>query len=81
MAADPNLSSFLWSVGDLLRAYIHGFSAPVRDIFECFEFHTQIDRLGKAGLHFYVLKSPRPRAEIDVELGQVRDRIVSMSGG
>lgn len=33
-----------------LRAYILGFSPEVRDIFDKFEFDTQIDRLAKAGL-------------------------------
>jgi type I restriction enzyme M protein len=41
-------------IGENLRAYIHGFSAPVRDIFERFEFHTQIDKLAKAGLLYLV---------------------------
>ena len=31
-----------------LNSYIHAFSPAVRDIFEAFEFHTQIDRLAKA---------------------------------
>jgi len=35
-------------IGENLRAYLHGFSPAVRDIFESFEFHTQIDRLAKA---------------------------------
>jgi type I restriction enzyme M protein len=33
-----------------LFAYIQGFSAAVRDIFERFEFYAQIERLAKAGL-------------------------------
>ena len=33
-----------------LFAYIQGFSLAVRDIFERFDFYTQIDRLAKAGL-------------------------------
>jgi type I restriction enzyme M protein len=37
-----------------LYAYIHAFSPAVRDIFEAFEFHTQIDRLAKAGLLYLV---------------------------
>src|SRR5271169_4725978 len=118
--SDPNLSSFIWSVADLLRgdykqseygrvilpfavltelaarekaklnpdpfllrksgqhffntspldmkklmgdqdhirenlfAYMQGFSPAVRDIFESFDFHTQIDRLAKAGLLYLV---------------------------
>ena len=41
-------------IGENLRSYIQAFSAPVRDIFERFEFHTQIDRLIKAGLLYQV---------------------------
>ena len=37
-----------------LFAYIQAFSPAVRDIFECFDFHTQLDRLAKAGLLYLV---------------------------
>src|SRR4030095_12158625 len=37
-----------------LFAYIQAFSPAVRDIFESFDFHTQIDRLAKAGLLYLV---------------------------
>lgn len=37
-----------------LFSYLQGFSASVRDIFERFDFHTQIDRLAKAGLLYLV---------------------------
>jgi type I restriction enzyme M protein len=37
-----------------LYAYTQAFSPNVRDIFEAFEFHTQIDRLAKAGLLYLV---------------------------
>ena len=37
-----------------LFAYMQGFSAAVRDIFESFDFHTQIDRLAKSGLLYLV---------------------------
>lgn len=42
------------NIGENLRAYVQAFSAPVRDIFEHFEFHTQIDKLSKAGLLYLV---------------------------
>ena len=41
-------------IGENLRAYMHAFSTAVRDIFESFDFHTQIDRLAKAGLLYLV---------------------------
>lgn len=37
-----------------LCAYSQGFSAAVRDIFERFDFYTQIERLTKAGLLYQV---------------------------
>ena len=37
-----------------LTAYVQGFSANVRDIFERFEFALQIDRLAKANLLYLV---------------------------
>lgn len=37
-----------------LYAYIQAFSADVRDIFDRFEFTTQVDRLAKAGLLYQV---------------------------
>ena len=33
-----------------LFSYIQAFSPAVRDIFESFDFHTQVDRLAKANL-------------------------------
>lgn len=41
-------------IGENLRAYVQGFSPAVRDIFEQFDFHTQIDRLAKAKLLYLV---------------------------
>lgn len=37
-----------------LTSYVQGFSADVRDIFERFDFHNQIDKLAKAKLLFLV---------------------------
>lgn len=41
-------------IGPNLHAYIQGFTPAVRDVFERFEFATQIDRLSKAGLLYQV---------------------------
>lgn len=46
-----------------LFSYLQSFSASVRDIFEHFEFHIQIDRLFKAGLLYSVLER---FAEVDL---------------
>ena len=37
-----------------LFSYVQAFSPAVRDVFERFEFHTQVDRLHKAGLLYQV---------------------------
>jgi len=41
-------------IGENLRSYMQAFSPAVRDIFDSFEFHIQIDRLAKAGLLYLV---------------------------
>jgi type I restriction enzyme M protein len=41
-------------IAENLRAYLQAFSPTVRDIFERFDFHTQIDKLDKAGLLYLV---------------------------
>jgi type I restriction enzyme M protein len=41
-------------IGENLRAYLQAFSSAVCDIFESFDFHTQIDRLAKAKLLYLV---------------------------
>jgi len=43
-------------IGENLRAYLQAFSPAVRDIFERFDFHIQIDRLTKAGLLYQVIE-------------------------
>lgn len=42
------------NIRENLYSYIQAFSSPVRDIFERFEFHNQIERLSKAGLLYQV---------------------------
>ncbi|MCB9595074.1 MAG: SAM-dependent DNA methyltransferase [Sandaracinaceae bacterium] len=41
-------------IAENLRAYVDAFSPEVRDIFERFDFHVQIDRLAKAKLLYLV---------------------------
>lgn len=41
-------------IAENLRSYLQAFAPAVRDIFERFDFHTQIDRLDKAGLLYLV---------------------------
>ena len=42
------------NIAENLFAYIDAFSPAVRDIFECFDFHTQVQRLDKANLLYLV---------------------------
>ncbi len=42
------------SIAENLRSYVQAFSPAVRDIFESFEFHLQVDRLAKANLLYLV---------------------------
>ena len=42
------------NIAENMFSYIQGFSPSVRDIFECFDFHTQVDRLAKANLLYMV---------------------------
>jgi type I restriction enzyme M protein len=69
------------NIGENLRAYLQGFSAPVRDIFESFEFHTQIDKLGKAGLLYLVTEKfagidLHPEAVSNAEMGLVFEELI-----
>jgi type I restriction enzyme M protein len=50
-------------VRENLERYVNGFSPAVRDVFEKFDFHAQIDRLAKAKLLYLVVEK---FARIDV---------------
>ncbi len=64
-----------------LFAYLQGFSQPVRDIFERFEFHTQVDRLGKAGLLYLVAEKfakidLHPETVSNAQMGTVFEELI-----
>jgi type I restriction enzyme M protein len=68
-------------IGENLRAYLQAFSPAARDIFERFEFHTQIDRLAKAGLLYLVTEKfanfdLHPEAVSNVEMGTVFEELI-----
>ena len=42
------------NIAENVYSYVQAFSPAVRDIFECFDFHTQVERLAKAGLLYMV---------------------------
>jgi type I restriction enzyme M protein len=64
-----------------LYAYIQAFAPAVRDIFEAFEFHTQIDRLAKAGLLYLVTEKfanidLHPETVNNAEMGVVFEELI-----
>lgn len=68
-------------IGENLRAYMQAFSPAVRDIFESFEFHIQIDRLAKAGLLYLVTEKfttvdLHPEAVSNAQMGAVFEELI-----
>lgn len=68
-------------IGENLRAYMQAFSLTVRDIFERFEFHTQIDRLDKAGLLYVVTEKfanidLHPKVVSNAQMGAVFEELI-----
>ncbi|HZH78826.1 MAG TPA: class I SAM-dependent DNA methyltransferase [Archangium sp.] len=69
------------NIGENLRAYVQDFSPAVRDIFEHFEFHTQIDRLEKAGLLYLVTEKfatidLHPEVVSNAQMGLVFEELI-----
>ncbi len=56
------------NIAENMYSYIQAFSPAVRDIFECFDFHTQVQRLDKANLLYLVTEK---FAGIDLHPGVV----------
>ena len=68
-------------IGENLRAYLQAFSPAVRDIFESFEFHTQIDKLAKSGLLYMVTEKfatidLHPDKVTNTEMGAVFEELI-----
>ena len=64
-----------------LYAYIQAFSPAVRDIFECFDFYVQIERLAKAGLLYQVTQrfaqvDLHPKAVVNTKMGAVFEELI-----
>ena len=64
-----------------LFAYIQAFSLAVRDIFECFDFHAQVDRLAKAGLLYLVTEKfasidLHPEVVSNAQMGGVFEELI-----
>ena len=56
------------NIAENMFSYIQAFSPEVRDIFECFDFHTQVTRLDKANLLYLVTEK---FANIDLHPDQI----------
>lgn len=68
-------------IGENLRAYIQAFSPAVRDIFEHFEFHNQVDKLAKANLLYLVTEKfanidLHPDAVSNAQMGLVFEELI-----
>ena len=69
------------NIGENLRSYIQAFTPAVRDIFESFEFHLQVDRLEKANLLYLVTEKfsqidLHPEAVSNAEMGLVFEELI-----
>jgi len=64
-----------------LYSYVQAFAPAVRDIFERFEFHIQIDRLARAGLLYQVTEKftnidLHPEAVSNTQMGLVFEELI-----
>jgi type I restriction enzyme M protein len=64
-----------------LYSYIQAFSPSVRDIFERFDFYTQIDRLAKSGLLYQVTEKfagidLHPETVSNTQMGTVFEELI-----
>ena len=69
------------NIKENLFAYMQAFSLPVRDIFERFEFHTQIERLAKSGLLYLVSEKfanidLHPETVSNAQMGTVFEELI-----
>ncbi|MFN6133082.1 MAG: type I restriction-modification system subunit M N-terminal domain-containing protein, partial [Synechococcaceae cyanobacterium] len=69
------------NIGENLRSYIQAFTPEVRDIFERFAFHLQVDRLEKAGLLYMVCErfaqiDLHPETVSNAEMGLVFEELI-----
>lgn len=64
-----------------LFSYVQAFSPAVRDVFERFEFHTQVERLAKAGLLYQVAEKftqidLHPEVVSNMQMGLVFEELI-----
>ena len=69
------------NIAENMFSYIQAFSPAVRDIFECFDFHTQVQRLDKAGLLYLVTEKfanidLHPEVVSNEQMGHVFEELI-----
>lgn len=69
------------NIRENLFSYIQAFSDDVRDIFECFDFHTQVERLSKANLLYLVTEKfanidLHPKKVSNEQMGHVFEELI-----
>ena len=69
------------NIAENMFSYIQAFSPEVRDIFECFDFHTQVTRLDKANLLYLVTEKfagidLHPDTISNAEMGLVFEELI-----
>lgn len=69
------------NIAENMYSYIQAFSPAVRDIFECFDFHTQVERLAKANLLYLVTEKfanidLHPEVVTNEQMGSVFEELI-----
>ena len=69
------------NIAENVFSYIQGFSSDVRDIFECFDFRIQLERLAKANLLYLVTEKFAnidlyPEVVSNVQMGLVFEELI-----
>jgi len=77
----PKLLGDADHIAQNLYSYVQAFSPAVRDVFERFEFHTQVERLAKAGLLYQVTEKftnidLHPEAVSNMQMGLVFEELI-----
>ena len=69
------------NIGENVFSYIQAFSPEVRDVFECFRFHTQVERLANANLLYLVAEKfanidLHPEVVTNEQMGHVFEELI-----
>ncbi|MCH8841067.1 MAG: SAM-dependent DNA methyltransferase [Planctomycetes bacterium] len=69
------------NIAENMFSYIQAFSEDVRDIFECFDFHTQVERLAKSNLLYLVTEKfanidLHPEVVSDDQMGHIFEELI-----